>query len=95
MPRYDYKCPNGHQWELTHSMAECDKRHFCDTCRGKGQIQIPLVGLNNVTLTDKELKSLEFPFGKENMKGVKTVGDVDRVLSKINANYKWAGGFGR
>lgn len=95
MPRYDYRCPKNHVWELIHSIADCDLRHRCPTCKGDGKRQIGTTFANNLSLTDKELKSLEFPLGKKNLRGVKTVGDVDRVLRKINAQYKWTGGFGR
>lgn len=96
MPRYDYGCKNDHKWELIHPMSEVGSRKLCPECKAGGTIQYNVPpGLNNVTLTDKELKALEFPFGKENMKRVRTVGDVDKVLAKINSNYKWTGGFGR
>lgn len=95
MPRYDYLCPKGHLWELAHPIADCEKSHRCPTCKGKGKRQISLTSANNLTLTDKEIASYRFALGAENLKHIKTVGDVDRVLGKINADYKWTGGFGR
>ena len=76
-------------------MAESEKPRRCPTCKRKGKIRIGAAAPNNLTLSDKELASLRFALGKENLKKIRTVGDVDRCLAKINENYKWTGGFGR
>lgn len=35
MPKYDYKCPNGHTIEIVHPITECDNERTCLTCGAK------------------------------------------------------------
>jgi putative FmdB family regulatory protein len=45
MPRYDYRCPKGHVWELTRKFGERDKDADCPECGAHGtpQVAVPAV----------------------------------------------------
>lgn len=45
MPTYEYLCVSGHVSDKVHSVADCDKDHFCDFCgvRAERQVSAPAV----------------------------------------------------
>lgn len=53
MPAYDYRCVTGHEWEMVHSVAECDVDHECPKCGRLGSRIIHAAALHGAIFDKK------------------------------------------
>lgn len=98
MPRYDYRCTQGHIFEVIHPMAEVGTSRPCPVCGQPANtafISPPGVNGTRVYLSDDARKSLRPMLRQETVDRIETVKDVDRELDRISKNYPHWDGFGK
>lgn len=97
MPLYVYSCVRkSHLFEIYMPMSKGGKALRCPKCKGESHVVYTPFNVGGGMISEATRKLLSVPLGRKNMESVRTAGDVDRVLNKIERTYgHMAKGLGR
>lgn len=96
MPLYVRICTKRHTHEVYRAFSDCLKPAPCPKCLQPTEIVPQVPNISGGMISEKTRELLRVPLGRKNMERVRTVGDVDKVVGKIEK--KWshmATGLGR